>query len=62
MRNPIQPSPDRPIPLPDSILMDAWWTDSREDAPGRAGRLLRLVIGKSEEGSHDRRHPQYDRG
>ncbi len=27
MRNPIHPSPDRPIPLPDCILMDSWWTD-----------------------------------
>ena len=25
MRNPITPSPSRPIPLPDCILRDGWW-------------------------------------
>jgi hypothetical protein len=25
MRNPIQPTPDRPFPLPDRILSDGWW-------------------------------------
>lgn len=55
MRNPIQPSPDRPIPLPDCILMDAWWADRRED--GREGPLgLRPVQIESEEGRYDRRH------
>lgn len=31
MRNPILPSPDRPIPLPDCILLDTWWADLRAD-------------------------------
>lgn len=55
MRNPIQPSPDRPIPLPDCILMDAWWTDRREDMREGPERL-RLVIGTREEGPNDRHH------
>jgi hypothetical protein len=25
MRNPIQPTSDRPFPLPDRILSDGWW-------------------------------------
>jgi hypothetical protein len=25
MRNPIQPTADRPFPLPDRILSDGWW-------------------------------------
>lgn len=54
MRNPIQPSPDRPIPLPDCILMDAWWADRREDVRERSGLMLRLVIGNRGEGPHDR--------
>ena len=55
MRNPIQPSPDRPIPLPDCILMDAWWADRREEVRERPAGL-RLVIGEREEGPHDRIH------
>lgn len=55
MRNPIQPSPDRPIPLPDCILMDAWWADRREDVRERPAGL-HLVQVESEEGRHDRRH------
>ena len=55
MRNPIQPSPDRPIPLPDCILMDAWWADRRDDLrEWPAGQ--RLVQVDTEEGSYDRRH------
>ena len=59
MRNPIQPSPDRPIPLPDCILMDAWWTDRRKDMRERPDRL-RLVIGAREEGPYDRHHHSAD--
>ena len=55
MRNPIQPSPDRPIPLPDCILMDAWWTDRRDVLRERPVDL-RLVHVASEEGRHDRDH------
>ena len=55
MRNPIQPSPDRPIPLPDCILMDAWWTDRRDELRERPVGL-RLVQIESEEGRHDRHH------
>lgn len=51
MRNPIQPSPDRPIPLPDCILMDAWWADKRDDARERSPSVLRLVTGQREEGN-----------
>jgi hypothetical protein len=59
MRNPIQPSPDRPIPLPDCILMDAWWTQVDADRRERSDRL-RLVIGAREEGPDDR-HFEDDR-
>ena len=55
MRNPIQPSPDRPIPLPDCILMDAWWADRRDELRERPVEL-RLVTIESEESRHDRRH------
>jgi hypothetical protein len=53
MRNPILPSPNRPIPLPDCILMDAWWTDRRDVLRERSGSVLRLVNGDREEGPHD---------
>lgn len=53
MRNPIQPTPDRPIPLPDCILMDAWWTGTLRDRPER----LRPVTGARQEGPHDRHLP-----
>lgn len=43
MRNPIQPSPDRPIPLPDRILMDAWWADLRDETREVSGAVLRIV-------------------
>lgn len=55
MRNPIQPSPDRPIPLPDCILMDAWWAD-RNDRLRERPIDLRVVEGDREEGPHDRYH------
>jgi hypothetical protein len=58
MRNPIQPSPNRPIPLPDCILMDAWWADAREDVRERSASALRLVIDEREEGPYDRRNPE----
>lgn len=54
MRNPIQPSPSRPIPLPDCILMDAWWAD-RHDETRERDKGLRLVIDR-EEGPNDRHH------
>ena len=44
MRNPILPSPNRPIPLPDCILMDAWWTDRRDVLRERSGSVLRYVL------------------
>lgn len=56
MRNPIQPSPNRPIPLPDCILMDSWWADRRDGPRDRSGSVLRLVIGEREEGPYDRRN------
>jgi hypothetical protein len=52
MRNPIQSSPQRPIPLPDCILMDAWWAD-RSDKRSTSDRL-RLDNGAREEGQIDR--------
>jgi hypothetical protein len=55
MRNPIQPSPERPIPLPDCILMDAWWAD-RRDALRERPVELRLVQTVKEERRHDRYH------
>jgi hypothetical protein len=54
MRNPIQPSPDRPIPLPDCILMDGWWADQQGGLRERSASLLRLVSSEREEGQHDR--------
>jgi hypothetical protein len=55
MRNPIQPSPERPIPLPDCILMDAWWADRREEVRERPAGL-RLVNDTRQEGLYDRHH------
>ncbi len=56
MRNPIQPSPDRPVPLPDCILMDAWWADHREETSGTTRQLLQIISGKRDEGRNDRDH------
>lgn len=53
MRNPIQPSPARPIPLPDCILMDAWWTECSDDWHERPVDL-HPVTGKRETGQADR--------
>jgi hypothetical protein len=53
MRNPILPSPNRPIPLPDCILMDGWWADRRDELRERSGSVLRLV-GEREEDPDDR--------
>jgi hypothetical protein len=54
MRNPIQPSPARPIPLPDCILLDAWWADRRERSREREEPGLRLVIGARDDGPNGR--------
>lgn len=56
MRNPIQPSPDRPVPLPDCILMDAWWADHREETGGKASQLFQIISGKRDERGTDRDH------
>jgi hypothetical protein len=56
MRNPILPSPDRPIPLPDCILMDSWWADRRAELRGGMRSELRLVVSEREEGPDDRSH------
>jgi hypothetical protein len=60
MRNPIHPSPDRPIPLPDCILMDSWWADRRDELRERSGLVLRLMS-QGEEGAHDRSHQREQR-
>ncbi len=62
MRNPIQPSPDRPIPLPDCILMDAWWADRGERSRDIHGSGMRLVVGAREEGPTDRSDRGRSRG
>jgi len=56
MRNPIQPTPARPVPLPDCILMDAWWTERRDGVRRGTGRL-RLITEAREEGPDDRPVP-----
>ena len=53
MRNPILPSPDRPIPLPDCILMDGWWAERRDELRVRSESVLRLV-GERQEDPDDR--------
>jgi hypothetical protein len=58
MRNPIQATADRPIPLPDCILKDAWWTD-REAWPRRRAELP-LTIVPAQEGQYERRRRQRD--
>lgn len=60
MRNPIHPSPERPIPLPDCILMDGWWADRRDDLRERSGSVRRLMS-RREEGPHDRSHQRGQR-
>lgn len=56
MRNPIHPSPDRPIPLPDCILMDGWWADRQAELRAGARSELRLVVSERDEGLDDRSH------
>jgi hypothetical protein len=56
MRNPIQPSPDRPVPLPDCILMDGWWADRDDKLRERSESMPRLVA----EGGKFARGPQHD--
>ena len=60
MRNPIHPSPDRPIPLPDCILMDGWWADRRDELRERSGSVLRLMS-QREEGPNDRSYQREQR-
>jgi hypothetical protein len=43
MRNPIQPSLQRPVPLPDCILMDAWWADLADENRRRPAPPLHAV-------------------
>ncbi len=61
MRNPIQPSPDRPIPLPDCILLDAWWADTRAEFEERRA-LPRLVAATRDEAPHDHHRGDDRRG
>ena len=48
MRNPIHPTADRPIPLPDCILSDGWWLTGRAQ-PVEDG-LRRVWVIDGEEG------------
>jgi hypothetical protein len=54
MRNPIQSSPERPIPLPDCILLDSWWTDLSDSRRERREPVLRLAVSERDEGRDDR--------
>lgn len=54
MRNPIKPSPTRPIPLPDSILADGWWLMALLDGKRPVDR--RVIAGAKDEGTLDRHH------
>jgi hypothetical protein len=56
MRNPIQPSLDRPVPLPDCILTDAWWADLRDDTRSDTRQLLQIISGKRDEARSEREH------
>jgi hypothetical protein len=51
MRNPIPSSPDRPIPLPDCILLDAWWADLKDEDRVRR-EMLRVIVNR--EPRHER--------
>jgi hypothetical protein len=51
MRNPITATADRPIPLPDRVLSDAWWL-IRRAAPIVEGKRLWMVASK--EGGRER--------
>lgn len=53
MRNPIQPSPDRPVPLPDCILMDGWWAVRHDLERERPETLLRHVAHEPQSGHRD---------
>jgi len=54
MRNPIHPSPDRPIPLPDCILMDSWWTDRQLELRAGTPSALRVIASERDEAADDR--------
>jgi hypothetical protein len=58
MRNPITPSPNRPIPLPDCILRDGWWVVERAD---ERQVDLRVIAGARDEGRIERHHRRDDR-
>lgn len=53
MRNPIIPSPSRPIPLPDCILQDGWWLIEPRD---ERKTELHVIAGAKDEGRNDRHH------
>ena len=55
MRNPILPSLDRPVPLPDCILLDAWWADLKDEERARR-ETLRVLTSQSTR--DDRDHQQ----
>jgi hypothetical protein len=60
MRNPIHPTADRPIPLPDCILSDGWWLTERAQPIEDGLRRLRVISG--EEGKSERDRGQAEQG
>ncbi|HHY51533.1 MAG TPA: hypothetical protein GYA10_17510 [Alphaproteobacteria bacterium] len=56
MRNPISPTPHRPIPLPDCILLDGWWV-TRRPGPVIEGRRHVWIVRK-DEGERERTRNQ----
>lgn len=54
MRNPITPSPNRPVPLPDCILRDGWWLV--EPCGGNRPVELHVIAGAKDEGRIERHH------
>ena len=60
LRNPIQPTAERPFPLPDCILRDGWWlTGAPLPAVGRRGAWVvtrQEGFSERDRGEGERRH------
>lgn len=59
MRNPIQPTPERPFPLPDRVLRDGWWL-TELPGPVVGGRQHVWVVMR-EEGASERDRDERER-